>query len=87
MEKHHWKQKLGQKILEAYEETRRVSPMEREYIGLCLAYPEKFWKTADSYYRSNKAWVSSKNIEKLQTAIHQTEEKKRFLEEIFSFHL
>ena len=27
------------------------------------------------------------SLEKLETAIRQTEEKKRFLEEIFSFHL
>lgn len=87
MEKHHWKQKLGQKILEAYEETRRVAPMEREYIGLCLAYPEKFWKTASSYARSNKAWLPEKSVEKLRTAVRQAEEKTAFLESLFSLDL
>ena len=49
MEKYRWKQKLGSRILEAYEEERRIEPMERTFLGLCLAYPEKFWKTASSY--------------------------------------
>ena len=39
MEKHHWKQKTGRKILDAYESERRLTPCEREYTGLCLAYP------------------------------------------------
>lgn len=84
MEKYSWKQKTGQKILEAYEETRALEPAEREYIGLRLAYPEKYWKTASSYYHSNKAWLPEKNVEKLRTALRQNEEKRAFLENIFS---
>ena len=61
--------------------------MEREYIGLCLAYPEKFWKTASSYARSNKAWLPEKSVEKLRTAVRQAEEKTAFLESLFSLDL
>ena len=87
MEKYRWKQKLGAKILEAYEESRRIEPMERTFLGLCLAYPEKFWKTASSYARSNKAWLPEKSVEKLRTAVRQTEEKSAFLENLFSLDL
>ncbi len=87
MEKYRWKQKLGSRILEAYEEERRIEPMERTFLGLCLAYPEKFWKTASSYARSNKAWLPEKSVEKLQTAVRQTEEKSAFLENLFSLDL
>ncbi len=58
-----------------------------EYLKIRLIYPEKFWKIADSYYRSNKAWISAKSIEKISVAIRQTEEKERFLNNIFAFHL
>ena len=84
MEKCHWKQKTGQNILNAYEEERRLAPEEREYAGLRLAYPEKYWKTASTYYHSNKAWLPEKYVEKLKTAVRQTEEKYGFLEEVFS---
>lgn len=84
MEKCHWKQNLGREILGAYEEGRHMNQLEKEYIALCLAYPEKFWKTASSYARSNKAWLPEKSVEKLQTAIRQTEEKEAFLESVFS---
>ena len=84
MEKYTWKQKTGQRILEAYENTRKLGEDEKEYVGLHLAYPEKFWKTASSYYHSNKAWLPQKYVEKLELAVKQTEEKRVFLESIFS---
>ena len=87
MEKQGWKVRLGDNMLNAYSAIRPLSREEMEYLKIRLIYPEKFWKVANSYYHSNKAWISAKSIEKLSMAIRQTEEKKRFLEEIFSFHL
>ena len=87
MEKHEWNVKLGDCILNAYCAVRPLSDEEMEYLMLRFAYPEKFWKIADSYYRSNKAWIPVKNIEKLKVSIMQTEEKRYFLEQIFAFHL
>ena len=87
MEKYTWKQKTGQRILEAYENTRKLGEDEKEYVGLHLAYPEKFWKTASSYYHSNKAWLPQKYVEKLELAVKQTEEKRAFLESIFSISI
>lgn len=87
MEKHGWKERLGDNMLNAYSAIRPLSQAESEYIKNRFIYPEKFWKIADSYYHSNKAWISVKSIEKLNMAIRQTEEKKRFLKNIFSFHL
>lgn len=87
MEKHHWKQKTGRKILDSYEQERPVLPREREYLGLSLAYPEKFWKTAGSYYRSNKVLLPAKCVEKLKLSVRQAEEKQHFLEEVFSLNI
>ena len=87
MEKHGWKERLGDSMINAYSAIRPLSEEETEYLKIRLVYPEKFWKIANSYYHSNKAWVSVKNVEKLSTAIRQTKEKERFIENIFSFHL
>ena len=87
MEKHRWDADFGEAILESYDRVRPLEQREREYIALKLAYPEKFWKTANLYYHSNKAWVSEMSVEKLQLSIQQTEEKMRFLEKIFTFIL
>ena len=87
MEKYRWKQKLGVGIIRAYERQRRLEPGEWEYLGLQLAYPEKFWKTASSYCRSNKAWLPEKSVEKLELAVNQEEEKTNFLKTIFGIHL
>ena len=86
MEKNHWDASLGDKMLNCYQKIIPLKKGEFEYIAICLAYPEKFWKTANSYYRSRKVWIPAKNLEKLELFIKQTEEKKKFLEQIFSFH-
>lgn len=74
-------------MLDAYSRRRPLNSRELEYIALKLAYPEKFWKVANTYYHSNKAWIPEKNVEKLMLATLQTEEKNKFLEDVFSFHL
>lgn len=87
MEKHHWKRKTGQNILDAYCEARNLPEEEKKWLGLCLAYPEKFWKTASGYYHSNKAWVPEKYVEKLTGSVRETEEKYGFLEDVFELRL
>jgi CotS family spore coat protein len=87
MEKQGWQLRLGDHMLNAYSAVRPLTEPEIEYLKIRLVYPEKFWKVANSYYHSNKAWMPVKNLEKLELAIRQTKEKKRFLEEIFAFHL
>lgn len=87
LEKQGWKERLGDNMLNAYSAIKPISEGEMEYLKIRFIYPEKYWKIADSYYRSNKAWISVKSIEKLDTAIRQTEEKERFLNNIFSFRL
>lgn len=87
MEKNQWDVTLGHKMVECYNRILPLSEAELSYLAVCIAYPEKFWKAANSYYRSRKAWISAKSLEKLKLAIKQTEEKKHFLETIFSFYL
>lgn len=87
MEKNHWNMELGDKMLNCYQKHIPLKKGEMEYMAICLAYPEKFWKAANSYYRSRKVWLPSKNLEKLELVIKQTEEKKEFLKAIFAFHL
>ena len=87
MEKNQWNIELGSRMVENYNRIHPLSKAELNYIAVCIAYPEKFWKAANSYYRSSKSWISIKNVEKLELAIEQTEKKKQFLETVFSFYL
>lgn len=87
LEKHHFDERLGAKLLAAYDSVNTLSQEQSEYLALRLAYPEKFWKIANTYYHSNKAWIPEKNVEKLKLSIMQMEEKKKFLANIFAFHL
>lgn len=87
MEKNHWNITLGDKMLNTYQKRRSFEEGELEYIAICLMYPEKFWKVANSYGRSRKVWMPAKNLEKLELVIQQAEEKKYFLKTIFSSFL
>lgn len=87
LEKCRYDEHIGYKILQAYDRVRPLSETEQEYLALRLAYPEKFWKTSNLYYHSNKAWIPEKNVEKLRIAIEQREEKNSFLQQVFAFHL
>ena len=63
--------------------------MEKEdyyYLYILFAYPEKFWKIANNYYNSNKAFMSPKYLEKLQAVILQEQEKQEMLSRYWGFH-
>jgi len=87
MEKNRWDPILGDKMLNCYQKYVPLQPEEIKYIAVCLAYPEKFWKVANSYSRSRKVLLPAKNLEKLELVVRQHEEKKEFLKTIFAFHL
>ncbi len=82
LEKQNYDYRLGKKILKAYEKVRPLSEAEREYLALRLWYPEKFWKLANYYYNTNKAWIPGKHMEKLEKFMSQREKRVSFSTEI-----
>ncbi len=83
LEKSGWSVSLGTELLEAYEKESTLPAFCRIDLYYRLAYPEKFWKIANFYYNSGKAWIPGKNHEKLEKLIAQEKEKQHFLEEAF----
>ena len=87
LEKYHYDERLGYRLLRAYDSVSTLGKKERDYLAIRLSYPEKFWKIVNAYYHSNKAWIPEKNVEKLKLSIAQSDEKKRFIESLFGLHL
>ena len=83
LEKNNWSISLGEELLETYEKERPLSAGSRIDLYYRLAYPEKFWKIANFYYNSGKAWIPRKNQEKLEKVVAQEKEKQHFLDEVF----
>ena len=83
LEKSDWSVALGEKLLREYERIRPLSAISRIDLYFRLSYPEKFWKIANFYYNSGKAWIPGKNMEKLEKLMAQKTEKKEFLEAVF----
>lgn len=83
LEKSNWLPAMGSELLQAYEKERPLTAEDRIDLYYRLAYPEKFWKIANFYYNSGKAWIPGKNQEKLEKLIAQEKEKQRFLDEVF----
>jgi len=80
MEKNHFNYELLWELLSAYSEKILLSVEDYHYIYILFSYPEKFWKIANGYYNSNKAFLSPKHVEKLQNVILQEAEKREMLE-------
>lgn len=82
LEKHDWDSRLGQKMIQAYQEVKPLTKEEMENLRVRFAYPEKYWKLANYYYTHNKAWISEKNLEKLKKLRNQHEKWQNFVENI-----
>ena len=85
LEKNNWNTGLGIDLIRAYDRERKLSGTELRCLYLYMAYPEKFWKVANHYYNAHKAWVSGRNIEKLDKLIRQEPAREQFLELLFNF--
>lgn len=83
LEKSNWSVFLGKELLAAYETIRPIPAVSRIDLYYRLAYPEKFWKIANFYYNSGKAWIPERNREKLEKVMAQEKDKQKFLEEVF----
>lgn len=83
LEKSNWQTAMGAELLQAYERERPLTAEDRIDLYYRMAYPEKFWKIANFYYNSGKAWIPGKNQEKLEKLTAQEKEKQRFLNEVF----
>lgn len=83
LEKSDWSQELGRDLLEAYQKVRSIPAYDYVDLYYRLAYPEKFWKIANFYMNSRKAWIPEKNMEKLGKVLAQEEAKQAFLENVF----
>ena len=83
LEKSSWSVSLGRELLEAYRQIRPISAYDYIDLYYRLAYPEKFWKIANFYYNSRKAWIPERNMEKLDKVLEQEAARQTFLEEVF----
>ena len=80
MEKNNWNTSLGMELIGAYDSVRKLKPQELSYLYFYLAYPEKFWKIANHYSHSHKAWLSGRNTEKLSKVVAQEGAREHFLQ-------
>ncbi|MCL2254041.1 MAG: CotS family spore coat protein [Lachnospiraceae bacterium] len=81
LEKSNWSELIGDELISAYIEERKMTKADHTQLFYRLSYPEKFWKIVNFYYNSGKAWISGKNLEKLEKLIDQEKEKQAFLED------
>lgn len=79
LEKQGWEQQLGERMLNAYDRIRRLPEAELKILRLRMAYPEKFWKLANHYYGSSKAWIPVRYQQKLELLNRQQRQKNNFL--------
>ena len=85
MEKNQWDIMLGRSLLAEYEKSIPLKEKEKKHLYALLLFPERFWKITNHYMNSHKAWVSQRDIEKLEKVIAQEEKRINFIENLFPF--
>jgi len=79
LEKHDWSIKIGEELLNAYEQVRPLSEAEHKQMYYRFLYPEKFWKIVNFYYNNGKAFIPWKTAEKLENILRQEAQKQDFI--------
>lgn len=87
MEKNHFGFTQLEDIFKTYDEQLELTTEDYRYMYILFSYPEKFWKIANSYYNTSKAFLSPKYLEKLETVILQETEKHSMLEEYKKYYI
>ena len=82
MEKNGWNISIGRGLIAEYAKYVSLTRQEYEYLYALMLFPERFWKITNHYMNSHKAWVSQRDIEKLEKVIAQEENRMRFMEEL-----
>lgn len=79
LEKQDWDLRLGDQMMKVYQKIRPLPVLEQKILYVRMAYPEKFWKLANHYYGSSKAWISGRYQQKLETLNRQQKQRNLFL--------
>lgn len=83
MEKQGWNPKTGMDMLQTYQSIRPLDSAEYENLCIRLAYPEKFWKLANHYFGSSKAWIPEKSLQKLEILVAQEKRRRDFVKFLY----
>lgn len=81
MEKNEYDWEYGRELLKGYEELLPLSQEEYHCLYALLQYPDKYFKIANHYNSKRKAFISPKDVEKLEDVIDQNKKKEQFLQE------
>ncbi len=84
LEKNRWNAKLGVGMLAVYERLLPLTEDEERQLYVRMAYPEKFWKIANHYNNSKKAWASKRDGEKLKHLLGVEQSRQEFLEILYN---
>ena len=79
LEKTQYDKEIAKKILSGYSQEKPLEKEDYEILYLLLLYPDKYLKIANHYNGRRKAFISPKDMEKLQDTIEQNKKKELFL--------
>lgn len=83
MEKYDWDIKMGYLMLREYDRVNTLSAQDIRILGAMFSYPEKYWKILNYYFNASKAWIPSRNMEKLMLAVKQNRMRREFVKTLY----
>lgn len=82
LEKHNWDAGVAYRIVDEYDKLKPVEDDDLDMLMILMGFPEKFWKIINQYYNAGKAWIPTKNIDKLKLVIKQNDSRRELIDKM-----
>jgi CotS family spore coat protein len=75
-----WQQRTFEILLEAYQEERPLTALERSMLPYLLLFPRRFWRFCFQRYREGLNWTEKRFQSRLREIIQEEPKRRRFLQ-------
>lgn len=82
LEKYQWDIKLAYRMMDVYDQEKRITQEDLRVLRCLFSFPEKYFKVMNHYYNASKSWLPEKDMEKLKVVLAQNEARRRFVESL-----
>lgn len=83
MRKCDWNMEECENLLHEYDSVCRLTPGEMQVTAAILEFPQKFWRTANSYYNSRRGCVEKGHVQKLEETLSERELHGLFVDKFY----
>ena len=83
MRKCDWNIEDCQGLLDEYAKVCPLTPEDLKVVAAIIEFPQKFWRTANSYYNSKRGCVEKGHVQRLEEALSEQDLHSKFVDSFY----